>query len=133
LPGVEESRIKERIKEELCQLRYSNGWPVFEAVLTREEAYSGPFLDRAPDLIVPINHAEAPPKPEKWIYTQTSPSLSGTHTPFGILIAAGTGIKSKTTLESANILDLAPSILSLLGLPLEEDFDGRVLQELFDA
>jgi len=133
MPGEEESRIKERIKEELRQLTYSNGQPVFEAVLTKEEAYKGPFVDGAPDLIIPINHAEAPPAPEKWTYTLTHTSLSGTHSPFGILIACGEGIKKNTKLESASIFDLTPSILSLLGIPLEEDFDGRVIKELFNV
>jgi len=133
MPGEEESRIKDQIKEELRQLTYSNGQPVFEAVLTKEEAYSGPFVDRAPDLIIPINHAEAPPIPEKWKYTLTHTSLSGTHSPFGILIACGEGIKKNTKLESASIFDLTPSILSLLGIPVEEDFDGTILEELFES
>ena len=69
MPGEEEGRIKKRLKAELRQLTYSNGQPVFEAVLTKEEAYSGPFVEKAPDLIIPVNHAEAPPAPEKWTYT----------------------------------------------------------------
>jgi len=133
MPGDEENRIKERLKAELRQLTYSNGRPVFEAVLTKEEAFSGPFVEKAPDLIIPVNHAEAPPAPEKWTYTLTHTSLTGTHTPQGILIACGKGIKKEAILKSANILDLTPSILSLLGIPLEEDYDGRVLQELFDV
>jgi len=133
MPGDEENRIKERLKAELRQLTYSNGRPVFEAVLTKEEAFSGPFVEKAPDLIIPINRAEAPPAPEKWTYTLTHTSLTGTHTPQGILIACGKGIKKEAILKSANILDLTPSILSLLGIPLEEDYDGRVLQELFDV
>lgn len=132
MPGAEEKRISERIEKELRQLTYSNGKPVFEAVLTKEEAYAGPFVSRAPDLVIPVNHAEAPPEPEKWAYTLTHPSLTGTHTPDGILIASGEGINKNTTLTAANLVDLTPSILKLLGIPLEEDFDGRALQELFD-
>jgi predicted AlkP superfamily phosphohydrolase/phosphomutase len=133
MPGEEEKRIKEQIKEELRKLTYSNGQPVFEAVLTKEEAYSGPFVDRAPDLIIPINHSGAPPVPEKWKYTLTHTSLSGTHTPFGILLVCGKSIKKNTKLESASIFDLTPTILSLLGIPLDKDFDGAILEELFES
>jgi predicted AlkP superfamily phosphohydrolase/phosphomutase len=133
MPGEEERRIKEAIKEELGRLTYSNGRPVFEAVLTKEEAYSGPFVDRAPDLIIPINHAEAPPAPERWTYVLTDTSLSGTHSPLGVLIACGEGIKKNPRLESPSILDLTPTILGLLEIPFEEDFDGRVLRELFEV
>ncbi len=44
------------------------------------------------------------------------------------MIACGEGIKKNTMLESASIFDLTPSILSLLGIPVEEDFDGFLCQ-----
>jgi predicted AlkP superfamily phosphohydrolase/phosphomutase len=132
MPGVEEAQLKAEIKAKLSSLMYSNSQPVFEAVLTREEAFSGPFVSNAADLIVPINHATAPPLPERWDFISTHPTLKGTHTPLGILIAKGEGIKKNYTVKKANIIDITPTILYIFDEPLTEDMDGKVLTDIFD-
>ena len=40
----------------------------------------------------------------------------------------GPGVKKNRQLD-ANIMDLAPTILHLFGLPIPEDMDGRVLED----
>lgn len=57
--------------------------------------------------------------------------ISGDHHPDGILIAAGAGIRRGHQLASASVLDITPTLLALLGLPVGRDMDGRVLEELF--
>ena len=61
---------------------------------------------------------------------------SGSHAqkhPDGIIIFSGPGIKAQPSkmIEGATILDLTPTILYYLGLPVAEDMDGKVLRELF--
>src|SRR5262249_35499412 len=58
--------------------------------------------------------------------------VSGTHAdaPDGVLLAMGDGIRSGVTLGSASVLDLAPTILYLMGLPVARDMDGRILTEM---
>jgi predicted AlkP superfamily phosphohydrolase/phosphomutase len=131
-PGEEESRLKKEIQQKLGRLKFSNGRDVFEAVLTKEEAFSGPFLGRAPDLVVPINYSQAPPRPEAWPYSLTHPTLSGTHAPRGIFIAQGPGIKKAFRLKEIPLVDLAPTILYYLDAPLTEDMDGKVLLDIFE-
>jgi hypothetical protein len=46
----------------------------------------------------------------------------------GILVLAGAGIRKGHQLEQASILDMAPSILHLMGLPVELSMDGKVLK-----
>lgn len=130
-PGSEAEALVEEMAEKLRRLKYSNGEPVFEAVLTKDEAFSGPSVVEAPDLIVPINHAKAPAAPEKWGFTLTHPTLTGTHAPQGVLIARGPGIKAGTVLQGAAITDITPTILYLFDAPLTEDMDGAVLFDLF--
>ena len=130
-PGPEAQALTEKIKQELKRLTYSNGQPVFEAVLTGEEAFTGPFVARAPDLIVPINHARAPSRPEKWDFTVFHPTLSGMHAPLGILIVSGPGVREGGSLPAGEIIDVTPTILYYLGVPLTRDMDGKVLTGIF--
>jgi predicted AlkP superfamily phosphohydrolase/phosphomutase/tetratricopeptide (TPR) repeat protein len=55
------------------------------------------------------------------------------HRPFGVFAAAGPGIKAGTRLHGGSILDIAPTVLALLGLPAGKDMPGRVLAEVLDG
>ena len=50
----------------------------------------------------------------------------------GFLILCGSGIRGGVRLTSANVLDLAPTLIVLAGEPIARDMDGRVLAETFD-
>lgn len=132
-PGEEENELKQEIREKLNRLRFSNGFPVFEAVLFKEEVFQGPSMEDAPDLIVPIDYAHAPSEPEKWAYTLTHATLKGTHTPFGIFICKGKEIQKGANVLHAEITDITPTILTIFGVPLTEDMDGRVIGGIFKS
>jgi predicted AlkP superfamily phosphohydrolase/phosphomutase len=55
------------------------------------------------------------------------------HRPFGIFAAAGPGVRRGARLYGASILDVAPTVLELLGLPAAADMPGRVLVEALDG
>lgn len=54
------------------------------------------------------------------------------HRNFGIFCAAGPGIKKGEKVYGATLLDVAPTILTLFGLPVGEDMDGKVLSTIFE-
>ena len=56
---------------------------------------------------------------------------SGCHRSEGIFLAQGPGIKTGVHLPQNHISDLAPTIMHLLGEPVPEIMDGRVLSEIF--
>jgi len=56
---------------------------------------------------------------------------SETHRREGILIARGKGFKSNTNIEGATLVDIPPTALYLLNLPIPTDMDGNVLETLF--
>jgi predicted AlkP superfamily phosphohydrolase/phosphomutase len=62
------------------------------------------------------------------------PAMSGTHVnaPDGFLMAMGDGIRPGATLQSASVLDVAPTILYLMGLPVARDMEGRVATEILE-
>ena len=53
------------------------------------------------------------------------------HRPLGIICMAGDHIVQDERIYGANLLDIAPTILYLLGLPVGEDMDGHVLMQAF--
>ncbi len=112
------------------------GEPLVEKVLEREELYEGPHAHLAPDLTVVLRD---------WRYRTIglhdfttnkliSPSFgpTGDHRMEGVLIASGPAVVPGASLGGANLLDIAPTVLHLLGVPVPGDMDGRVLSELFD-
>lgn len=53
------------------------------------------------------------------------------HRDMGIIVAAGPGVKADSIIYGANLLDIAPTILHLAGLPVGDDMDGRVITQMF--
>jgi hypothetical protein len=57
-------------------------------------------------------------------------SKSGTHRDDGIFLTHGPTIHAGLTVDRARIIDLAPTILTLLDVPVPDGMDGRVLTEI---
>jgi len=47
-----------------------------------------------------------------------------------VLLIQGEGLRPAENF-SPNLIDIAPTVLHLLGLPVPADMDGRVLEEIF--
>ena len=60
--------------------------------------------------------------------------LSGTHETkgalYGVFVASGGPIRQGAAIEPATILDVAPTVLYLLGLPVAKDLAGRILTDI---
>jgi hypothetical protein len=52
--------------------------------------------------------------------------------PEGFFLAVGDGIRPEARLHGASVLDVAPTLLYLMGLPVARDMEGRVLTEILD-
>lgn len=132
-PGQEYESLREQITTCLYELKDpETGEFVIEKVYKKEEVYSGYHIDTLPDLVFI-------PKPGYTTFEDhgfaadsvitLSKSVSGTHKLNGVFIMKGYGIKKSTTLQDTSIMDVAPTILHLLGLPIPTDMDGKVLKE----
>jgi predicted AlkP superfamily phosphohydrolase/phosphomutase/tetratricopeptide (TPR) repeat protein len=55
------------------------------------------------------------------------------HRDFGILVMKGPGIKPDERIYGANLLDIAPTLLTLAGLPIGRDMDGKPLLEILES
>jgi predicted AlkP superfamily phosphohydrolase/phosphomutase len=149
-PGRHYEEVRDRVIGELEAWRHpETGDPIVEKAYRREEVYAGPCLEEAPDVIVkwaPLrgytyafklsskSHNLAwieqvdPQQPENLRFFT---SKSGSHRDDGIFLAHGPGIRAGATLGGARIIDLAPTILHLAGVPVSSEMDGRVLNEIF--
>lgn len=56
---------------------------------------------------------------------------SGCHDPAGVLVFYGPGVRAGARLGECDNLDIAPTLLTLLGLPVPPEMRGRVLEEAF--
>lgn len=54
------------------------------------------------------------------------------HAPYGIFAAKGPGIKKGAQIFGSSILDITPTLLTLYGLPVGKDMDGKVLTDIFE-
>lgn len=63
-----------------------------------------------------------------------NPHLSGYHeaAPEGLLIVNGPGIAAGARIQSASVLDITPTLLYLLGLPVGNDMPGNLLTGMFE-
>jgi Type I phosphodiesterase / nucleotide pyrophosphatase len=77
-------------------------------------------------VIVASDHGHSPTIVHS-LYTQHR------HGPPGILLMRGGPVKRGLVLQGANIYDLYPTILYLLGLPVPQDVSGKVLLGALDA
>jgi predicted AlkP superfamily phosphohydrolase/phosphomutase/tetratricopeptide (TPR) repeat protein len=53
------------------------------------------------------------------------------HRRFGVFLARGPNIEADERIFGGTLLDIAPTILAMFGLPIGNDMDGRVLSEIF--
>ena len=137
-PGAEYEAVRDEIERLAREFRDPRtGRKLIGQVLRREEIYSGPYLDRAPDLIL------RPEEPSDIFFGladfghRDTVSMvyrySGMHRDYGMLIMNGPGVRQGTWIEGAAIQDVAPTVLHTMGLPVPADMDGRVLEDAFTA
>ena len=117
------------------------GEPIIARVYRRDELFHGPFSDEGADLILDWWSEDSlfstqpsfkkdrskPPVIIREHRPSEDSEWGGTHRLNGILIGRGPGLKTATGVENAQLIDLAPTLLYLLGAPVPEDMDGKVL------
>ncbi len=119
----------------LAALRHpEDGQPVTLTVHRKEEVYAGPYLAEAPELILAMDDYRTDVMAELGFGAlfDPNPVRSANHTPEGILIARGPGIPAGSHVD-AGLMDIAPTVVHLMGHAVPEEADGRVLLDLFET
>jgi predicted AlkP superfamily phosphohydrolase/phosphomutase len=144
--SAEYEALTDFIIEKLGELKDPRtGKRIIARVYRRDEVFHGPFSAEGADLVLDwwsedslfstepsfakdrnnpcvIIREHRPSENSEW---------AGTHRLNGILIGCGPVLKTAAEVKNAQLIDLAPTLLYLLGVPVPEDMDGKVLTSAF--
>jgi len=140
-PGGEYESLCARISDGLATFRDADtGEPVVSAIGRPRELFGdGERVERLPDLLV--KWCATPSAQHRAIVSEQFGTIawptpghavtgrSGNHRPEGFLVAAGPGIGT-ASLDGAHIMDLAPTVLALFGVPTPSHMKGRPIAAL---
>jgi predicted AlkP superfamily phosphohydrolase/phosphomutase len=122
----------EEIEAELRALTNADtGRPAISGVWRREHVTVGPRSDLLPDLFIAWTEEgllRRVAHPRAGVIEEDVAGLAPSeHTTEGFVIAAGPGIRDEREPLNGHIVDIAPTLLALLGRPIPEDMDGKPL------
>lgn len=139
-PGAEQEQLIQEITEVLLQATEAEtGAPLVQAVHRKEELYEGPYIHRAPDLLVDWTEAvvragiRSRYQGREFVVTEYCRDESSLrfaiHRREGLLIVSGGGAQGQP--QGAAIEDVPVNALALMEVPPPGELDGRVWQEVF--
>jgi len=123
--GREYEALRKELTDALSELREpESGEPMIERVYKREEIYSGECYPQAPDLVaMPCRGYDLKGSIKKAVLTEKG-VINGAHTYDDAMIyIQGQDIKK----QEVAIVDVMPTILRLMDVPIPRDVDGSVL------
>jgi len=144
---AEYESLRDRIRKELLGVKDpDNGEQMIERVLTCEEAYPGPMSTTAPDLYIlwnegymgrvrktgPLFQTQTHVAADEPLPADCKDIWKGTHSPEGIFVAGGPGLKSGIEIDPVGLQDIAPTILAASGLAVPDYVDGQLLSGIFE-
>jgi predicted AlkP superfamily phosphohydrolase/phosphomutase len=133
--GTEYSALQEEIRKKLLTLKDPEGGEaVFRDIYRRDDIYKGEYLQNAPDLQAGFNDGyrvgwqDTLGTIRREVVENNNKKWSGDHCATATEISGGVFFCSrKIPTPGPNIMDLAPTILKLLDVPLPPDLDGKPL------
>jgi predicted AlkP superfamily phosphohydrolase/phosphomutase len=136
--GGEYQDVLGSIQEQLQQLTNPvNGARATDRVCLTDDVYQGARRQDLPDAVATWNPAArlgaeiATPQLgviRKPACHDVSPFYTGNHRPNAFVLVAGAALSAGATIENAHILDIAPTVLAMLGVAAPAQFEGRAWQ-----
>ena len=140
-PGAEYEDLCERLTQKLLDERDpETGKRIVAAVHRSRDIYRGKYLHEAPDLLLEteqpyfirnsldvFEHETFQLLHPAGRYGHRDLEDTGKHDPRGVLIARGPVVQRGAKKRTPHIIDLAPTVLYLRGVPIPRDMDGQVL------
>lgn len=131
-PGEETRDLKAELTRKLGGLRDSQAGEIaITEVYDRDKIYAGPYQDNAPDLIIGYNQGyraswdSVTGKASGTVFEDNEKAWSGDHCIDPRHVPGVFFSNRKINRKSPSIMDIAPSVLQLFGLPVPAHMDGR--------
>jgi predicted AlkP superfamily phosphohydrolase/phosphomutase len=135
-PGADAEALVSRIRSELLALRHpDNGEPIVQRVVTAGEAFGPDHHPDVPDIMVVFRGDLGPLEActsgavgriDEAVMTPSLPR-TGDHHPESRLWMLGPAVPRGVALPDADVLDVAPTVLDLLGVAGGRPLDGHSL------
>ena len=142
VPPEERQSLATEIAAKLRQVEEpETGHPLFSDVYTAQDVYTGPAVEHAPDLILDsydngwniqtsgygatLEHTY-----NKYFVDVVNRNDFGWHSRDGIFVFSGQDFNVGSATGQGHVMDIPATLLHLYGVPIPEDYDGRVLTEL---
>ena len=99
-------------------------------VIRGNDVFYGPYSYKMPDLLIKIDDYQCISSSSLRNQSLFIRKKGGVHRLKGVLMARGPSFVRNVQYDEAHIVDIAPTVLHLLGVAVPEDMDGRVLCDL---
>ncbi len=138
-PGAEYETLLSEISSALSELRDDqDGQPVVDRVYRRDKLYAGPYAGEGPDLNLIMRDMSYITHPRRElahrdVFGPVTTNESGTHRVDGLFLAYGPAVAAGQEISGARVVDIAPTVYHLLGLPVPAGMDGQVLVTALDG
>jgi predicted AlkP superfamily phosphohydrolase/phosphomutase len=133
-PGEEAQRLRDEIQQRLgCLADPADGRAALRRVYQATKAYRGPYKERAPDLIVGYDSGyrvaweTAIGKTTRAVFHDNTKAWSGDHCVDPSVVPGVLFCNRKINTDQARLLDIAPTVLALFGIPAPDYMDGHAL------
>lgn len=134
-PGIspdEYPAFRQRLADELREFRDpKNGERIVTEIYTRDEVFQGPFQEYGPDLTLILRDGGLVSILPGAEVLGRRPAIGGAHRPIGVFAARGPGMKQSWISPEMSILDVAPTVLHSLGLPVPVSMQGKAGAQLY--
>jgi predicted AlkP superfamily phosphohydrolase/phosphomutase len=131
-PGEEAETLRSEIAEKLAGVvDPQTGAQAIKRVYQAVKTYRGPYKDQAPDLIVGyargyrVSWDAAVGRTSREVFHDNKKAWSGDHCVDPSVVPGVLFCNRKIETEQPRLLDVAPTVLELFGVPIPDYMDGR--------
>jgi len=121
--------LRSEIVEKLKAIEFNENIDIFEYLDFKERFYNGPYLEKAPDIILwPSNQCNIKTGRNKENCFEKV--VSAHHATNGIFMMLGDNVKKEHQCN-LNITDIVPTLMHILDQKCPDDLDGNVMKDVF--
>ena len=137
--GKQYEHVVESLMNQLLEIKDpEDKKKIVTRIYRKKEIYHGDYTKDAPDLLIEMrNYSYITRGGCEFIKNEfvSKPRInhSGNHRLNGIAFFRGPDIKKGFRIPDIHIVDLAPTILHIMDIPVSPDMDGRRVHEIFDS